>query len=80
MLACENTQVTALPLLPAFLEDLNCMDTKITEFPELPATLKYLFCVNCPNLLIQMEENETISEYEARWKVVRESRRGYLAL
>ncbi len=74
-LFCSNTQITSLPPLPDTLRQLNCPYTQITSLPPLPDSLQYLYFYNCPNLLLKKEKDESVQNYEARWKVVREALR-----
>ena len=71
-LTCFNTQITSLPPLPDSLKVIFCHITPITSLPSFPTSLISLMCNNCPNLLLQREKNESIQDYEARWKVFRE--------
>jgi hypothetical protein len=68
---CYNTPLTSLPELPSSLEVLLCHNTLISSLPELPSSLKELYCWNTP-LLLQRGENESIKDYNARWRVLRE--------
>lgn len=70
-LYCSHTPITSLPILPSGLEELWCWNTQITSLPELPSSLKELYCSNTP-LLLQRGENESIKDYNARWRVLRE--------
>lgn len=63
--------ITSLPELPAGLQRLDCSRTQITSLPELPATLQFLYCYRTP-LLLQREEDETITDYNLRWREWRE--------
>ena len=71
-LTCFHTKITSLPSLSDSLKLIYCFNTPITSLPPFPASLDSLMCYNCPNLLIQRKENESIQAYEARWKVFRE--------
>lgn len=70
-LYCGNTQLSVLPALPPELRTLDCAKTQISVLPVLPAGLLHLDCSDCPYLLIQRNEGESIDDYEARWKEVR---------
>ncbi len=48
---------------------------KLPKLPKLPQSLKYLDCSDCPNLLIQRNEGESIQDYDARWEEWREKKR-----
>ena len=72
-LSCHNTQITELPELPPTLYYVDCHNTQITELPELPPTLYCLEYSSTP-LLLQREEEESISDYNLRWRVWREER------
>lgn len=70
---CEGTQITELPSLPSTLKILCCAYTQITELPPLPAGLEVLYCDGCP-LVLPRKEGESISDYEARWRIYREEK------
>jgi hypothetical protein len=70
---CEDTKIKSLPSLPSTLKILCCANTQITELPPLPAGLEELYCAGCP-LVLQRKEGESISDYEARWRIYREEK------
>ena len=74
-LCCGWTSITELPQLPDSLEVLCCGSTPITELPSLPPSLIELDCSDCPNLLIQRNEGESIQDYGKRWDDIREERK-----
>ncbi len=71
-LYCYSSTITYLPSLPASLKKFFCSITQITSLPSLPNSLTDLYCKNCPNLLLQREEGESVQNYESRWKSFRE--------
>ncbi len=71
-LECSSTNIQIIPALPPNLYFLACSYLEIETLPPLPSTLSFLYCHTCPNLLIESEVGETVQEYEARWKPIRE--------
>lgn len=72
LLLCFNSPLIELPELPLSLLHLSCSKTQISILPELPLKLKTFNVSKCPNLLIQLENEETVESYEKRWKPIRE--------
>jgi len=72
-LNCSYTNLEKLPPLPENLISLDCSYTKIRALPELPSTLSTLTCTKCKHLTLQMDHNETITDYEKRWVIWRGS-------
>lgn len=75
ILMVTHNPLRSLPDLPSFLETLCCCYTKIREIPEIPRRLYNLSVSNCPNLLIERAQGETINEYNERWSKIRIQRR-----
>lgn len=71
-LYCGWTQITELPPLPDSLLEFGCQNTLLTELPSLPSSLTWLNCSDCPNLIIQRTEGESIQDYNKRWEEWRE--------
>lgn len=71
-LDCNNTLLTSLPQLPESLVGLYIYQTQITILPELPKSLMALYCVQTPLLLQYEKGNETITDYNLRWRAWRE--------
>ena len=70
-LICSYTSITSLPTLPSGLIYLDCYFTNITSLPTLPSSLIYLYCFY-NSLRIYQNKNESIHDYEQRWKPIRE--------
>jgi len=51
-ISCVTNKLTALPTLPASLEDLDCGNNSLTQLPDLPNSLTELECYN--NRLTQL--------------------------
>ena len=70
-LYCSYTLLTSLPELPTGLQVLSCFNTHLTSLPELPTGLRGLECYNI-SLPIQRKEGESITDYNRRWRPIRE--------
>jgi Leucine-rich repeat (LRR) protein len=70
---CSYTQLTSLPNLSSGLQTLSCHHTYLTSLPELPSGLLSLHCSNTP-LILQRKENESIADYNLRWRAWREEK------
>ncbi len=73
ILYCLDTRITSLPELPRGLGVLDCSNTRITSLPELPATLQWLSSLNTP-LVLQRKEEESIKDYNLRWRKWRDQK------
>lgn len=72
-LNCAKTSLTSLPPLPPRLEKLNILLTHIQELPPLPEKLRSLKILRTP-LILNRKNDETIADYNERWKVWREEK------
>ncbi len=70
-LHCYNTPLQELPELPPTLEVLIAYNTYLTELPELPTSLVFLDC-NSDSLILKRGQLETETEYNRRWRDLRE--------
>ena len=63
-----GSKVSMLPELPPKLQFLSLTGTDVEVLPELPSSLKTLQGVSNRPLLIQMKPNESIKDYNLRWR------------
>ncbi len=71
MLSIIDTNVKRLPTLPETLCGFYIHGTQITELPEIPASVWDIGVSGAP-LLIQKTEEESIAEFNLRWRAWRE--------
>ncbi len=70
ILSIMNTNVKRLPTLPETLCGFYIHGTQITELPEIPASVWDIGVSGAP-LLIQKREEESIAEFNLRWRAWR---------
>lgn len=63
----HNVPIKTLDKIPPSIITFFCDNSEIMSLPELPSSLIYFNCTNSP-LLIQKDNNESIDDYNSRWR------------